>query len=104
MQYDLKLGELSANGHSLEVLNSIDTTIFCSIENEISELMTKNTCYEELISNPIQATIVFWFMEDLGRMAILTPFINVCNYDRLIYYYACIIRKSNFPRNPKRSV
>lgn len=41
MQYDLKLGELSANGHSLEVLNSIDTTIFCSIENEISELMTK---------------------------------------------------------------
>ena len=29
MQYDLKLGELSANGHSLEVLNSIDTTIFC---------------------------------------------------------------------------
>lgn len=98
MQYDLKLGELSANGHSLEVLNSIDTTIFCSIENEISELMTKNTCYEELISNPIQATIVFWFMEDLGRMAILTPFINVCNYDRLIYYYACqAIRQANNP-------
>lgn len=88
IQSDIKNGTLSPNGFSQELLHHIDIVPFKNIENIIAKVMEYRVGLSEQISNSIQAATVFWFMEDLCRVRRLTPFVNICNFDILSYYYA----------------
>lgn len=88
MQHCIKNEALSSNGFPKELLQYIDIVPFKNIEDIISKVMEHKTVLNEKISNPIQAATVFWFIEDLCRTKRLAPFISICNWDMLSYYYA----------------